>query len=137
MESAVKVSLIRTLSIGNDCRLGVLIFHQNYYLLDQNYEPTNTNNTVGCKMTMSVPGKDYQVDNHCLSQDGSPKHYAGRGPRQSQCPVVLHLVILILLILTIILILRPLLDISGLTSGHYIAVKWYNWRLDMIVSGLS
>ena len=41
-------------------------------------------------MTMSVPGEDYQVDNRCLSQDGSPKHYARQGPRQSQGPVVLH-----------------------------------------------
>ena len=85
-------------------------------------------------MTMSVPGKDYQVDNHCLSQDGSPKHYARRGPRQSQCPVVLHSDTDICIILILILTLLPPLGIGGLTSGHYIAVKLDNCRLDTIVS---
>ena len=67
-------------------------------------------------------------------QDGSPKHYARLGPRQSQCPVVLHSDINICNININITIPLPPLGIGGLTSGHYIAVKWYNWRLDMIVS---
>ena len=88
---------------------------------------------------MSVPGRDYQVDNHCLSQDGSPKHYARLGPRQSQCPVVLHsdiniCIILILILREILIPLLPPLGIGGLTPGHYTAVKGHNWRLDMIVS---